>query len=172
MALTRQKKKEVIEDVTGALGAAQVLILVHNKGMTVAEVSDLRVKMREAGAAYKVAKNRLVNLAVKGTNFEQLSNQLKGPTGLAYSQDPVAAAKVVVNFAKTNERLVILGGAFGERQLSLQDVEALAKMPSLDELRGKIIGLLQAPAQKILGVLQAPGGQVARVIAAHASKGE
>ncbi len=170
MALTRQKKKEVVEDVSGALQSAQVLILAHNKGMTVAEVSELRTKMRAVGARYKVAKNRLVNIAVKDTLFETLTPHLKGPTGLAYSEDPVAAAKVMVEFAKTNERLVILGGAFGERQLNVADVEALAKMPSLDELRGKIVGLLQAPAQKILGVLQAPAGQVARVIGAYGAK--
>ena len=170
MALTRAKKKEVIEDVSGALQDAQVLILVHNKGMTVAEVSDLRTKMRTAGARYKVAKNRLVNIAAKGTVYEAVSPKLKGPVGLAYSADPVAAAKVAVEFAKSNERLVILGGAFGERALSVQEVEALAKMPSLDELRGKIIGILQAPAQKILGVLQAPAGQVARVIGAYSKK--
>ncbi len=170
MALTRAKKKEVVEDVSVALGGAEVLILAHNKGMTVAEVSDLRVKMRAAGARYKVAKNRLTKIAAKGTVFEPLSEQLKGPVGLAYSADPVAAAKVAVDFAKGNDRFVILGGAFGERALNVKDVEALASMPSLDQLRGKLIGLLQAPAQRIASVLQAPAGQVARVIGAHARK--
>ncbi len=170
MALTRAQKEALVGEVSERLSNASVLILVQNKGLTVAEVSDLRVKMRAAGAGYKVSKNRLTKIATKGTTFEALSDKMKGPVALAYSEDPIAAAKVMVDFAKTNEKVAIVGGAFGDRLLDTAGVEALAKMPSLDQLRGTIVGLLQAPAQKILGVLQAPAGQVARVIGAYAAK--
>lgn len=170
MALTRAQKKQVVSTVSDSLVDSQVLILVENKGLTVAEVSELRTKMREAGAGYRVAKNRLSKIAIKGTQFENVTPMLKGPLAMAYSADPVAAAKVAVEFAKKNDRLVIVGGAFGERMLDVKSIESLATMPSLDELRGKIIGLLQAPAQRIASVLQAPGGQVARVVAAYAKK--
>lgn len=172
MAKTRAQKQQSLETTAETLKASQVLILVHNKGLTVAEVSDLRRKMREAGAQYSVVKNRLAKLAIKDTAYESVADLLKGPTAMATSPDPVAAAKVLVNFAKTNEKLVILGGAFGEQKLDLKSVETLATLPSLDELRGKLIGLLQAPAQRIASVLQAPGGQVARVIGAYSKKGE
>lgn len=170
MAITRAKKAEMIEGVSGALENSSVVILVQNKGMTVAQVSELRRRMREAGAGYRVAKNRLTKIAVKGTPFESISDKLSGPIALAYSEDPVAAAKVAVEYAKTNDKAVIVGGAFGDRVLDVSGVEALAKMPSLDQLRGTIIGLLQAPAQRIASVLQAPAGQVARVIGAYSEK--
>lgn len=170
MAMNRAEKQQMIEKAQGRIKDASVLILVHNKGLTVAEVSDLRRKMREAGASYDVVKNRLAKIALKDSAYSGVSDLLKGPTVMATAADPVACAKTLVNFAKTNEKLVILGGAFGTQALDKKAVETLATLPSLDELRGKIVGLLQAPAQKILGVLQAPGGQVARVIAAKAKK--
>jgi large subunit ribosomal protein L10 len=154
-----------------ALKDSTLVVVAHYTGMTVGEMVDLRGKIREAGASFKVTKNRLALRALEGTKFKNLAGLFKGPTAVAYSKDPVAAAKVVVNFAKTNEKLVVLGGALGEEKLAADGVKALASLPSLDQLRGKLVGLLKAPATKIAGVVQAPAGQLARVIQAHAQKG-
>ena len=170
MPLSRTQKQTIIEDMNTTLSKAGVMIVAHNKGLTVAEVSDLRRRMREADATYRVTKNKLALRAMKGTTFEPLQELMKGPTAIATSGDPVSAAKTLVEFAKNNEKLIIIGGAFGERKLAVKDVEMLAKLPSLDELRGKIVGLLQAPAQRIATVLQAPAGQVARVVGAYSKK--
>jgi large subunit ribosomal protein L10 len=169
--MNRAEKQASIESVNAKLNAAEIALVVHNTGLTVAQMSELRRKMREAGADFKVSKNRLVKLAVKDTKFEQISDLFTGPTALATSADPVSVSKGIVEFAKTNEKLVIIGGAYGEKKLDVKDIEALSKLPSLDELRAKIIGMLTTPATRIAGVLQAPGGQVARVIAANAAKG-
>lgn len=144
------------------------MVVTHYSGLTVAEITDLRDKMREAGASFKVTKNRLTRLALAGTKYEGLSDLFTGPTAIALSDDPVAAAKVATSFAKDNDKLVILGGALGEEVFDAPGVKALADTPSLDESRAKIIGLLTTPAANIVGILQAPGGQVARVIGAHA----
>lgn len=169
--MNRAEKQQSIESVNAKFNEAQIALVVHNTGLTVAQMSELRRKMREAGADFKVAKNRLAKIAVKDTKFEQLSDLFKGPTVLATSTDPVSVAKGLVDFAKTNDKLVILGGAFGEQKLSVKDIEALSKLPSLNELRAKIVGMLVTPATRIAGVLQAPGGQVARVISAKAAQG-
>jgi large subunit ribosomal protein L10 len=168
--MNRTEKKELIEDVNAKLKASTTLVVTQYRGLTVAEMSDLRRKMRAAGAGFKVSKNRLVKLAAVDTSFAPLSDMLKGPTAVAFSSDPVAAAKGVVEFAKINEKLVIIGGMYGEQMLDKKAIEALAKLPSLDELRAKIVGMLKTPATRIACVLQAPGSQVARVIAAKASK--
>jgi len=168
----RQQKQELVTTLHATLAEQSFIAVTHNKGMTVAEVQKLRSQMREAGAGYKVAKNRLARLALAGTKFENITELLKGPTGLAFSKDPVAAAKVCSKFAKDNVKLVILGGNLDGQKMDTAGVENLAKLPSLNELRAKIVGLIQAPATKIAGVLQAPAGQLARVIAAHAKKGE
>ena len=168
--MNRVEKKEFIEDVHGKLKDASVMVVTQYRGLTVAEITDLRRKMRAAGAGFKVSKNRLVKLAAQNTKFETATDMLKGPTAVAYSTDPVAAAKGVVEFAKNNEKLVIVGGMYNEQKLDKKAIEALAKLPSLDELRAKIIGMLKTPATRIACVLQAPGGQVARVIAAHSKK--
>jgi large subunit ribosomal protein L10 len=170
MALSKAQKQEIVAEVSASLKEAQVLILAHNKGLTVAEVSDLRRKMRDAGANYRVVKNTLAKLAAEGTPFAATAGMMKGPTAMATSKDPVAAAKVMVDYAKTNEKIVILGGAFGEKALDVKAVEALAKMPSLDQLRATLAGMLQTPAQRIATLLQAPGSQVARVIAVYSKK--
>jgi len=133
-------------------------------------VTDLRRKVRAAGASYKVAKNRLMLRALEGTSFKALGSMFTGPTAIAYSKDPVAAAKVISAFAKGNEKLSIVGGALGENTLDVAGVQALATLPSLDALRGTIIGLIQAPATKIAGVLAAPAGQLARVFGAYGAK--
>ncbi len=168
--MNRTEKKELIEGLNKSVAASNIVLVAHYKGLTVAEITDLRVKIRNTGAGFKVTKNKLAQRALTGTKFEQISAMFVGPTAIAYSNDPVAIAKVIAEFAKANEKLVMLGGAFGETLLDAKGVVELSKLPSLDELRAKIIGLIQAPAQRIASVLQAPGGQVARVIGAHSRK--
>ena len=168
--MEKAKKAEVVEDLNGLFAKAGSVVVAHYTGMTVAQMGDLRDRMRAAGASFKVAKNRLAVRALKGTAIEGISPLFKGPTGIAYSKDPVAASKVAVAYAKDNEKLVILGGMVGTTVLDVNGVKALASLPSLDELRGKIVGLLVAPATKIAGIVQAPAGQLARVIGAYSSK--
>ncbi|MBI1326273.1 MAG: 50S ribosomal protein L10 [Alphaproteobacteria bacterium] len=147
------------------------MVVVENKGLSVKDATQLRKELRESGVVFKTVKNTLARLAAKGTQFEAATDLFKGPTSVALAKDPVAAAKVLHNFAKTNDKLVILGGALDGQKLDAKSVETLAKLPGLNELRGKIVGLLQAPATKIAGVLQAPAGQLARVVGAFAAKG-
>lgn len=168
--MNKLQKKALIEQTNAKLKDAGIALVVHNKGLTVAEMTNLRAKMREAGAEFKVTKNRLAKIAAKDTQYEAICDLLKGPTAVATAKDPVAVAKGLVDFAKTNERLVIVGGAYGTQRLDVNAIEALSKLPSLDELRAKIVGMLKTPATRIACVLQAPGGQVARVIAAKAKK--
>ena len=170
--MNRSEKAEAIVELNQIFKDASLMVVTRQSGLTVQEVTDLRRKVRAAGASYKVAKNRLTLRALEGTPFKALGSLFKGPTAIAYSKDPVAAAKVVSAFAKDNEKLSIVGGALGENTLDVAGIQALATLPSLDALRGKIIGLLQAPATKIAGVLAAPAGQVARVIGAYGAKGE
>jgi large subunit ribosomal protein L10 len=146
-------------------------VVAHYSGLTVAQMQTLRQQMKQAGARVKVAKNRLAKIALKDTAAVVISDLLKGPTVLAYSGDPVAAPKVAVDFAKANEQLVILGGVMGKTALDLNGVKALAALPSLDELRAKIVGLIQAPATKLAQLATAPAAKVARVVQAYASKG-
>lgn len=168
--MDRAQKKAWIEGANGNFADADILIVAHYKGLTVAEVTDLRIRVRQAGAGFRVTKNTLARRALEGTRFGALAGLFKGPTAVAYSKDPVAAAKALSEFAKTNEKLVLVGAGFGEKTLSVKEIQALAKLPSLDELRAKIIALLQTPATRIAGVLQAPAGQVARVTGAYAAK--
>ena len=169
--MDRTQKQELVETLHRSLSGATAVVVTRQTGLTVAEVTELRRQMRAAGASFKVTKNRLARLALKGTRFEGLDGLLTGPTALAYSGDPVAAAKVAAEYANSNSKLVIVGGGIGEKVLDAKGVEALARLPSLTELRAKIAGLLQAPAAKLAGVLQAPGAQIARVFAAQARKG-
>jgi len=166
----RSDKQELVSSLHQTLLASGLVVVTKQVGLTVAEVTNLRRQMRDAGASFKVTKNTLARLAVAGTAYEPLSSLLKGPTALAYSVDPVAAAKVAVAFAKSNDKLTILGGALPGQILGPEGIQALATLPSLDELRGKLIGVLQAPAQKVAAVLQAPAGQLARVLKAYADK--
>lgn len=170
--MNRSEKAEAIAELNQIFKDASLMVVTRQSGLTVQEVTDLRRKVRAAGASYKVAKNRLTLRALEGTAFKALGPLFKGPTAIAYSKDPVAAAKVVSAFAKDNEKLTIVGGALGENTLDVAGVQALASLPSLDALRAKIIGLLQAPATKVAGVLQAPAGQVARVFGAYGAKEE
>lgn len=168
--LDRSQKAKLVEELNQHLNAAEVVIVTRQSGLTVAESSDLRRKVREAGASYKVAKNRLAQRALKGTKYEGLSSLLKGPTALAYATDPVATAKVVVGFANSNDKLTVLGGAMGDSALNAEAVKQLATLPSLDELRAKIIGMITTPATRVATVVQAPAGQLARVFNAYATK--
>mgnify|MGYP001179790928 FL=1 len=170
--MDRTQKEELVATLNKTFDETEMVVVTHYSGLTVAEISDLRDRIREAGAKFKVTKNRLTRLALKNTKFEGISNLFTGPTAIAYSNDPVAAAKISVEFSKKNDKLIVLGGALGSETLDADGVKALATLPSLDELRGKIVGLLQAPASKIAQVLQAPGGQVARVISAYSEQGE
>ncbi len=170
--MDRTEKREFVATLGSVFAETSFVLVAQNNGLTVAAVDDLRRRMRAAGATYKVAKNRLANLALEGTRFQGISPLLKGPTALAWSTDPVAVAKTAVEFAKTNEKFVILGGALGTQTLALDGVKALAELPSLDALRAQLVGLIQTPATRIAGVLQAPAGQLARVFGAYAKKDE
>src|SRR5437764_374625 len=158
----RAGKKEFVAALNAALKATNVVVVAHYSGLTVAQMQTLRRQMKLAGAAVKVAKNRLARIALDGTDVATIAPLLKGPTLIAFSGDPIAAPKVAVDFAKANERFVILGGAMGKTTLNPDGVKALAALPSLDKLRAKIVGLLQAPATKLAQVLNAPASQLAR----------
>jgi large subunit ribosomal protein L10 len=168
----RTEKREFVEGLNAAIVDTSMIVVSRNAGLTVAEATDLRRKMRAAGANYKVAKNRLANLALAGTRFEGIRPMLTGPTALAWSTDPVAVAKTAVEFAKTNEKFVLVGGALGTQTLNADGVKALAELPSLDVLRAGLLGMIATPATRIAGILQAPGGQIARVLSAYAKKDE
>ena len=168
--MDRAAKQQSITELSGVFKTSNVVVVAHYSGLTVAQMQTLRKQMRLAGAKVKVAKNRLAKIALKDTEVASIGSLLKGPTVLAYSGDPVAAPKVAVDFAKANQQFVILGGAMGKTALDLSGVKALASLPSLDELRAKIIGLLVAPATKIAQLTNAPAAKVARVIQAYASK--
>ncbi|HCI19860.1 MAG TPA: 50S ribosomal protein L10 [Alphaproteobacteria bacterium] len=168
--MNRQEKAELIETLQTTLNDSTTVVVAHQVGMTVAESSDLRAKMREAGAGFKVTKNRIAKLALNDTPHTALESLFTGPTAIGTSADPVAAAKVLVEYAKGNDKLTIVGGSMDGKSLDKAGVEALAKLPSLDELRGKLVGILQAPAAKIARVAQAPAGKVARVIKARSDQ--
>ncbi|MBF0562800.1 MAG: 50S ribosomal protein L10 [Alphaproteobacteria bacterium] len=168
--MNRDQKKDLVSSLNHQLGGSSLVVVTHYNGMTVAEMSALRVQMRAAGASFKVTKNRLTRLALAGTKYTGLASMFTGPTAIACSKDPVAAARVCVKYAKGNEKLVILGGGLGDRMLDTTGIKALAELPSLDELRGKLIGMIGTPATRIAGILQAPAGQLARVVGAYANK--
>lgn len=170
--MDRTEKREFVASLAAVFADTSFVLVAQNKGLTVADVSELRRRMRAAGATYKVAKNRLATLALEGTRFQGVKPLLKGPTAIAWSTDPVAVAKTAVEFAKTNDKFVVLGGALGTQTLSAEGVKALAELPSLETLRAQLLGLIQTPATRIAGILQAPGGQVARVLSAYAKKDE
>jgi large subunit ribosomal protein L10 len=168
----RSQKSSQVTSLRERLDGATLVVITRQSGLTVAESTDLRRRMMKAGAGYKVTKNRLARLALEGTKFTELASMFTGPTAVALSVDPVAAAKVAVEFAKSNEKLEIVGGALNSQILDAAGIKALATLPSLDELRGKLLGMLQTPATRIAGVLQAPAGQLARVLRAKADQGE
>jgi large subunit ribosomal protein L10 len=168
--MDRSQKAESVAQLNATFNEVGVVVVTRNLGLSVAQSTDLRAKMREAGASYKVAKNRLAKLAIADTDYSGLGDMLIGPTALASSVDPVAAAKVAVDFAKTNDKLEIVGGAMGTQVLNAEGIKALASMPSLDELRGRLVGLLNAPATKIAQLSTAPAAKLARVFGAYGAK--
>ena len=168
--MDRSQKADAVAQLSDVFNQAGVVVVTRNLGLTVAQSTELRMKMREAGASYQVAKNRLAKLALKDTDYAGIDEFLTGPTALGYSEDPVAAAKAVVEFAKTTDKIEIVGGSMGATKLDEAGVKALASMPSLDELRGKIVGLVNAPATKIAQVVNAPAAKLARVFGAYGAK--
>ncbi|APG63222.1 50S ribosomal protein L10 [Sphingorhabdus lutea] len=168
--MNRSEKTEAVAALNATFSEAAVVVVTRNNGLTVAQSTELRNKMREADASYKVSKNRLAKIALDGTSYGPISDLLTGPVALATSTDPVAAAKIAVEFAKTNPALEIVGGAMGDTVLDVAGVTALASMPSLDELRGKLVGLVNAPATKIAQLANAPAAKLARVFGAYGAK--
>lgn len=168
--MLRAEKAQVINDLNTVFKETGVVVLTHYKGLTVAEVTDLRTRIRAAGASFRVTKNKLAQLAADGTPFAAMAPMFKGPTAIAYSKDPTAAPRIISEFGKKNDKLQIVGGGLSGTLLDAASVRALAELPSLDELRAKLIGLLNTPASRLVGLLQAPGGQIARVLAARAEQ--
>jgi large subunit ribosomal protein L10 len=168
----RAEKSELVSTLNSAFKGAGSIVVAHYAGLTVAQMQTLRRSMKSQGATVKVAKNRLAKLALDGSGVADFSTLLKGPTILAFAKDPVAAPKVATDFAKGHDKFVVLGGALGQTSLNADGVKALATMPPIEELRARLVGLIQAPATKIAGVLQAPAGGLARVVAAYARKDE
>lgn len=168
--MNKTQKEQAVSALRGEFENAGSIVVTHYTGLTVGEITALRKKMKSLGANFKVTKNSLAKLALKGTKYDCLTDKFTGPTAIAISSDPVSASKGVVDFSNDNEKLVILCGAMQDQLIDADGVKTLAKLPSLDELRGKIIGLLNAPAVKIAGVLQAPAGQITRVINAHSQQ--
>ena len=168
--MDRNEKADLVAELKQVFGETSVVVVTRNLGLSVAQSTELRLKMRDAGAQFKVAKNRLALIALDGSRYKPIGDLLKGPTALATSTDPVAAAKVAVDFAKTNDKFEIVGGAMGDTVLDVNGIKALAELPSLDELRATIIGLVQAPATKIARVVSEPGAMLARVFGAYAAK--
>src|SRR5204862_2014120 len=168
--MDRSQKADLVAELKNVFTETSVVVVTRNLGLSVAQSTELRLKMRDAGAQFKVAKNRLALIALEGTKYGPIGELLTGPTALATSFDPVAAAKVAVEFAKTNDRLEIVGGAMGDTVLDVAGIKALAELPSLDQLRGTLVGLIQAPATKIARTVAEPGAQLARLFSAYAAK--
>jgi large subunit ribosomal protein L10 len=168
----RAEKREFVTELNEVFKASGSVVVAHYAGVTVAQMNDFRSKMRAAGGTVKVAKNRLAKIALQGTESEGIVDLFKGQTLIAYSNDPITAPKVVMDFAKTNDKVVVLGGAMGSTTLDAEAVKSLATLPSLDELRAKLLGMIQTPATRIAGVVAAPASQLARVFAAYAKKDE
>ncbi len=168
--MDRARKEELVASLKDTFNSAAIVVVTQQSGMTVEESTALRRQMLASNARYRVTKNRLVRLALAGTPYEGMAHLFSGPTAIAWSTDPIAAAKVVVDFAKKNDKITVIGGGFGAQMLSEAEIKALAALPSLDEIRAQIIGLVMAPATKVAAVLQAPAGQLARVVKAYADK--
>ena len=171
MGMSRAQKETEIKALSERFANDELVVVTHYSGLTVHELQDLRAELRKEGASFKVTKNSLAKIAIKGTKFEALNDMFMGPTGVASSQDSVAAAKAAYEFAKKHKKLVILGGALGEKILNTEEIEALAKLPSLDEVRSKLVGLLQAPATKMAGLMQAPARELVCVTKAYGATG-
>lgn len=170
--MLRPEKEALVASLNETFQSSSLVVVSHYSGLTVGELEALRADVRAANAGFRVTKNRIARIALEGTAFEGMADLFKGPTAITFSADPIAAAKVTTEYAKKNEKLQIIGGAFGGQVLDASGIDQLAKLPSLDELRSKLVGLLQAPAQRIVTVTQAPAAQLARVFQAYADKGQ
>lgn len=168
--MERAQKVDLVADLNATFQQAGSVLVTHFRGLSVSELSDLRRRMREVGARFRVTKNRLARRAIEGTTYAPLAGMFEGPTAIAYSDDPIAVAKVAVGYAKANNKLVVLGGAMAETLLDVDAVMALAALPSLDEMRAQIVALVQTPAMRMVTLLQAPAGQLARVLSARAAR--
>lgn len=168
--MDRAQKAEAIEELRGVFADSGAVVVTHYMGLTVAEMTDLRTRLRKEGATIKVVKNTLAQKAMEGRAGEAGDALFSGPVAIAFAKDPVSAAKVATDYAKTNDKFTVVGAVLGNTVLDEKGVGALATLPSLDQLRGQLIGLIQAPATKVAGVLQAPAGQLARVFNAYATK--
>lgn len=168
--MLRARKHEIVDELRGVFNGAGAVVVTHYMGLTVAQMTELRRNMRDAGAQFRVTKNRLARIALADTPYAPLAEMFTGPTAIAVSPDPIAAPKATVAYAKRNDKLLVIGGALGAHLLAADEVRALAELPSLDELRAKLIGLVNTPASRLVGVLEAPGAQVARVLAARAEQ--
>ena len=170
--MDRAEKHEFVTSLNEVFKSTGSVVVAHYAGLTVAQLNDYRSKMRAAGGSVKVAKNRLAKIALQGTESASIADLFKGMTIIAYAADPVVAPKVTVEFAKTNDKLIVLGGAMGSTGLNADGIKALATMPSLDELRARIVGMISTPATRIVRLINAPAGQLARVFGAYARKDE
>ena len=170
--MDRAQKEKLVASLNQTFGQVNLVVVTRPSGLTVAEASDLRRQMGSAGATYRVTKNRLTRIALKGTDFEPLTDMFVGPTAIAFSDDPIAAAKVAVKYSESNKKLEILGGVLFQEMLDAAAVKSLAKLPSLDELRSSLVAMISTPATRIAGVLQAPAGQLARVMGAYGAEDE
>jgi large subunit ribosomal protein L10 len=170
--VNRTEKEETVAALHKVFEGSNLVLVAQYSGLTVAQMNDLRGRMKDVGAGLKVTKNRLTRLALEGTKFKPLADLFKGPTVVAFGTDPVGAAKAAVSFAKDNDKLIIRGGALDAQTLDEEGIKSLASLPSLDELRAKLVGMISTPATRIAGVLQAPAGQLARVFNAYATKDE
>jgi large subunit ribosomal protein L10 len=170
LAVERAEKRELVASLQSAFASAGSIVVAQNSGLTVADLENLRVQVKQAGGKVKVAKNRLAKLALKDTDNADISALFTGPTVVAYAEDPMVAPKIAAQFAEKNQKFVILGGVMGATALDANNVKALATMPSLDQLRATLAGMLKQPGTRIASVVQAPGGQIARVLAAYADK--
>ncbi|PCJ99329.1 MAG: 50S ribosomal protein L10 [Zetaproteobacteria bacterium] len=170
MGISRAEKEAEIQALNERFSSEELVVVTQYSGLSVAALTELRSNLRKEGASFKVTKNSLTKIALKGTRFEQLESMFTGPTGVATSQDPIAAARVAYKFAKENNKLIIIGGAMGDMLLDAKGVEEIAKLPSLDEIRSKLVGLLQAPAQKIASVVAAPARDLVGVTKAYSEK--
>ena len=168
--MNREEKAELIKKLNSTFNNAGIVVVTHQSGLTVEESTDLRVKMREVGARYQVAKNRIVKLALKDTKYENIIDLFSGPTAIAVSKDPVSAPKTIFKFAKENDKLSIIGGGLDGKTLSVDEVKQLASLPSLDELRGKLVGLIKSPSQKLASVAVAPANKLVNVLHAKANQ--
>ena len=165
--MKRSEKKEFVQKLKDEIDTSSSVIVAHYSGLTVEESDQLRSEMRSNGAKFKVTKNRLTKLALQQTQFKDIADLFNGPTAIAYSDNPVAPAKVAVSFEKKLEKFKIIGGGYDGEKINLDKINFLATLPSIDELRGKIVGLISAPAQKIASIMKEPAGQVARLMSAQ-----